>query len=518
MTGVWSVAVGGGVVSLALGAHVWRRLEKWRRPDRVAAALLPTALFYLAFVYAAWIARMLLGYWSAERLASSLGIAYGHSLYFSPTAGPIQSTMYGPVRAILFTPAALASTPTGALLIGGLLNVAAVLLPTALAAAIGCPREARARLHALLALTFAAAALLRSVPTRLILTWVHVDGVAVGFGLLACCVFFPRAGTSPRAPGLKSLLAAACLAAFSTWTKQIEILLVPSLAFYLLLAWGARCALRFLAWSLAVGIAMSYALLSIFGFEETWFNVVVIPSILRSHFRSDFGVAIVELFLGSSLFLLVAALCLRGRRWHGFAAMRRSLRRETWTLPAIVALCLAPATLVGRTVHGGDQNSFHSVFFLAVAAMLLLRGWQGANGRWPFAHLAAFLAVVTVPGPGFGVLADVYDNPNQQAYEYALRHPETAYFPFYPMSTLLADGKLYHYEQTLAEDLRPGGVRISEEHFRAHVPKHLQYVFYKGKTPTREALRWLPECRFVGEIEEMPGWDAYRCDGADGRD
>ena len=528
MNAIWMAMAASGLFALALAVFLWLRLRSWPLADRRAATLLPAAFVILAWLYGGWIARMPITEWSAARVTTSVAFATGHPLYSPETSGPMQANIYGPVRALLYTPAALATTPTGALVIGGMLNVAAALLPLLVTALAGRWRDPRRRLHGLVAFAFVTGAILLSTPTRYIVSWLHVDAPAVGLGLLACLALMPRDNTVPLRgsrggdtvpPGLNRLLIASCFAALATWSKQVDILLVPALALCLAIAWGARHAIRFLCWAAAVGIAWSVFFFSVHGWEETWFNVVVVPAEHKWQPGWTIWIAIVEIVIASSFFVLPIALALRGRpgsdngRWASFV---QALRCERWTIPVVVAVCLAPTSIIGRTIFGGAQNSFHSVYFMAAAAMLVLVDQPARSGRPPLLHVATLITIVVAMlghgNPGVAQLSQIENNPQHAAYEFALRHPDEAYIPLHPLSTLMADGKLYHFDQAVAVDRRRAGIPPTEEHYRAHLPARMRYVLYLDNGCRKEALRWLPECtEQVVKLEEIPGWVAYLC-------
>src|SRR6187399_573849 len=108
------------VLMLAIvdGWRVWRcygRATEAPAP-RLLLALLPLSAAMLLIV--AWVRIGSSPYddWSAARTAPAVGWAIGIPLYYASGQGPASDFIYGPVGAVLRLPAALASTPTGAVL------------------------------------------------------------------------------------------------------------------------------------------------------------------------------------------------------------------------------------------------------------------------------------------------------------------------------------------------------------------------------------------------------------------
>ena len=105
-------------------------------------------------------------------------------------------------------------------------------------------------------------------------------------------------------------------------------------------------------------------------------------------------------------------------------------------------------------------------------------------------------------------LAVPLDNPQEQAYDFALRHPGEAYFPWQPLSTLLAEGRLDHFNfQVHARTA--AGYPLSQEHFEAYIPPDLQFVFFRPKARDYSVLQYLLEFKHRTTHPEMPGWEVF---------
>ena len=98
------------------------------------------------------------------------------------------------------------------------------------------------------------------------------------------------------------------------------------------------------------------------------------------------------------------------------------------------------------------------------------------------------------------------------AYRYSLRHPWTAYFPWQPLSTLLGEGKVYHFEYGMF-DRELANFPVSQRHVRQNIPANLRYVcfppYYKGFQFFQKSMKYLPEYGRRVEVPELPGWICY---------
>jgi hypothetical protein len=484
------------------------------RFDRLGLALLPLALLALALLYAVYVARMPHLDWNAVRVLPSVALIRGWTLYFAPGEGPMTLGHYGPVKDLLYLPAGLASTPTGALAIGGTLNVLVILVPLWLmvssAAAAGAPWPPRRLAGSVLA----AAALLLVEPTRAIVARLHVDAPAVGLGLAACWAL--AGGGAP--PRRRRLAAAAVLGVLAAWTKQVEAPLPLALIVYAAL-WGRRTAVTFLVYLAVAGAAVSLAFFAVFGFEEMWFNMIMRPA--RQPYVGGGGwgmfgwslIAAADVFIHSSPFLLLVLLAVRARGWAP-ARLAAWLREAPWTIYLLAGFAVLPTSAVGRIIIGGKVNSFHAVaYFAAAAVTVVVRGELTPSRPLLGARLLHWGAVLAVAAamPQLGVPRELWtwrDNPQEQAYRYARAHPGTSYFPWNTLSTLLAEGRLYHFDYSVF-DRGLAGYPLSDAHFRRYVPASPRYVIYHRNAQNKHVLRYFPEHVVEAHLEDLPGWTAY---------
>lgn len=510
--------------ALALGVQLRRRLAD-RDPEYLwGATLLPPALTLTFSTYLGNLLGLLYFDWDGARLALSAALARGIDIYTPAGEGPILGNIYGPISALFYLPAVLGRSATASLLIAGVMTVAIVLGPLFWINLKGNWEDPRRRLPALMGFAFCAASVLAIVATESISTRIRVDAVAVGLGLLSCIVLIHNR----EQPGWPRLALASAIASLAVWSKQIEAPLLVAHGLYLWLAFGRKMLWRFLSAAFCTGSVISVTLILTFG-SDMLFNMFVVPF----HQPSIAGIsgllwASLDLLRKSALLLLLVAwtqMCRPRRRDLGRPPLQQWMRENPWTLPFLVALCMVPTSVVGRNIVGGADNSYHTIYYLIAAASLCMLGSAFKAEREPerkvpdpllFALLAA-LACQPLGGlKYFQHLSRIPSNPQEQAYDFMRAHPQQAYFPWYPLAGLLAEGRLYHFDDGVIRRW-VAGYPPSLSHFRAHVPADLRFVAYRRRDLGRpdhagdEKLRraYLSEYSRKIEVDELPGWIVY---------
>jgi len=488
-------------------------------PGRASAAGAgggPRALFLLGLagaavmlvVLVAAIGAMPLRTWSAARLAPTATLVYGVPTYAPADSGAVLSTLYGPVSVLWFLPAFLAPGITGAILLGGLLNLLALVVPFGV---LLRARSAagRGRADWLLLATAAAAALVASPPLVQMLGGIHVDALTVGLGLLSCDVL----ERSVARPGARRLALAALLVVLSGWTKQVEVPLALAQLAWLWARHGRATSARYLGWMAGWAAAASAVFLLAFDPAGLLFNLIEVPG---GHPFVDLSGAALELFLQGLPLALLAALGLWCARASGGPG-RRFVELEG-ALFLLGALVLLPTSLLARAKFGGFTNSFHSLGYLLACGLVGLRAAAPAEPRAVArlaragAALALLAALALVPwseiGRGLAALRRPAQNPQEVALAYAREHPGEVWFPWNPLSSLMGEGRLYHFEWAIV-DRELAGHPLSPEHLHAHLPEHLRLIAFPPGETNRNALRWLPEFQRQIPVEGLEGWSVY---------
>jgi hypothetical protein len=454
----------------------------------------------------------------ASRVVPALALARGLPIYAGPTGGPIIDFMYGPVAALAFLPAALASTPTGAILVAALVNLLVFFGPIAWLHL----RRGGGRV-ALAALACFVLVVLRDVGLEFSGCTVHADAPALGLAALAIGLLVPVERQAPTRLG-----ASALVAVLSVWTKQTMVLLLPALLLFVLVRDGLREATAYLLRLAFWGSVVTAAIVAVFGLRDLWFNMVVLPG--RMPWYGDHtpgtpalgptgGARLSARLLAQNawpLALVVVVVAAARLRQTGRAALA-----EPWALLALVGVALVPMAIVGGAKVGGYLNT-HSVtsYFLAAAATLGLATLARASDGSGLRLLVATLTLLTVErlvapdGPRalaatIGGLRRFADNAQERAFRAAREEPGAIYFPWNPLATLLAEERLDNNEigawnRELAE------IPIEDAQWRAHLPPRLRLLAYR---PPAGAFTWLPappkrlpEFTEPATIPLLPGW------------
>lgn len=492
--------------------------------DHPSAALGPSLLLIgllalLGWLHLGQVIRMPAWEWNGARTAPSVAMTRGLPLYVGPDEGAIASTYYGPVKALLFLPAGLARTPTGAILIAGALNALLLLIPLALVGRFLAHGERRPTWReSWWGLALGAGLLPLVTPTLEMVSNLHVDGPAVGLGLMSCLLL--AGGNGP--PSSRRQASAALFAVLAVWSKQVEAPLVLAQVVWVAWRWGKAPAVRYLAWTAGLGLAAGAAFVACFGWRAMSFNLLVLPATLP--YRRDPAtilLAALELAIHCAPFLLLPLLALRTRA-HDTRASSAWLRDAPWSLLLLVALFIVPTSMAGRLIVGGHLNSFHSVYYVLAATVAVAVGWcarltvrLGPVRLHALAALVIMTTALATARLGTRIpFALLESNPFQQAYAIARAYPHQVYFPWQTLSTLMAEGELHHFEYSVGDRVN-AGLTPTDAHWRAHLPSDLRYVAYRQTPLGTTALRFLPIDGAPTPIPGWPDWKWYRV--ADGR-
>lgn len=490
--------------AIAVGWRWRRAVGGWSSLDWLGAGVLAVALWTFWRVVVTAVLGTLTSDWNASRLAPTFALLYGYDLYYPATVGPILNNVYGPVTALAFLPVTVFRTPTLAVLAGGVLQDAFVLGSLAWLVWHTGMRLGADRLVSLACALGACLLMARYWGTAYWISMVHADGPALALGLLACTALVTRDGAQPTA---RALLGSALAVILAVWTKQTAAPLPIALTLALGLGYGRGLAVRYAGMLLGIGVLVSTMFLLWFG-RPMLFNMIELVS-RHGWYRPGIGglAAVTWSFLSSIRDLLAACGVLLAVAW-AVRTPAAPLRSRAWVAPLLAAVLLLPTGALGANKLGGEPSSFHSVYYLiaGTAALLVdltIRLRPARVLAWAFCVLAIAAAwqsgrCTPKPSP-----ATIWQNDQQMAYEFALRHPGEAYFPWAPLASLLAEGRLYHFEYGMM-DRYLGGHEPSRAHLQAHLPPRMHWIAAHARIWTFN--HFFPDYTVETKLPELPGW------------
>ena len=519
---VFSLAIGAGAVAAAMVYPRNDTANPWALTLSVLAGLGLT--FTLIEAAALWLGQTG-DPWNSARLTPVIALHHGFKLYYPLHEGPVLSTVVGPVAFLPYWPVGFVSgSPTTLILVASGLNIAAF----SLLGAWLVRRLPGSGLSQLAAWCLGAQLVLLYPALRYSLFSIHADAPALllcGFG--ACLLMQKEQLLSwPRCVGI-----ALCLS-LAVWAKQSVI---PVIAAALLLAFlwdGHRSAGRLAAASLVAGTILSLGFVAWFGFEELRDNMLVVPS---RHPWLQMSLASGEIYpqltavgsLARTKVLAAAALQILRANWPLFALLAYALfqsatgssvgrwrwPRTCWAGFFLIALVMLPTAAAGRVKVGGAVNHESYVVFFLAAAFVCWLVETGKPGE-PLHHLRTAVPLtllLLLNGPqvlDYPGWAATWRNQNEISYDYDRKHPGAVYFPWNPLSSLLAEGKLYHFDYGVF-DRNLGGARVSPDHLQKHLPSpHPVVASYIAHHD------YILNTYFPGHIPlpantELPGWRLY---------
>jgi hypothetical protein len=505
------------VLCLCAGIFIYRKLPGLTVYDKIVAAALPLAVVIMLAVSAERILFLPFDAWNHNRLVPAFALAHGIKTFGLPDSGPVISWMYGPMAAAAYLPSAIASSADAGILLAGMLSFAFFCGPLVLvmlgATAGAAPWR---RVFACCAAFFMAFLLSLKSPALVGPQFgIHVDSPSLGFAGAACALLMLKGRNSRPVP----LAASAVFAVLAVFTKQNMLPLLAVLPAWVLLSHGRGAFVKYACAMAAAGLCLGAAVVWFYGSPGAFFSVLrmplsypwvdITPGVYTESplingaqwFRriSVLGIASCELVVFSLPFLLVIGSggAVLSRRRQGRAQPAGLLLRaseKAWALPVFIAVATIPFSLLARAKLGGNFNSYAAtLYFLTIAASSVLAELflplpAATAGKWRLAAatrtffvgmvlVAAVMAAWKVPPHIADLVSRLRDSPMQQAYRYAKARPAQAYFPHFPLATLLADGKLYHSAYGLW-DLHHAGKSIDNARWSAYLPPDMRVAAF----------------------------------------
>lgn len=438
--------------------------------------------------------------WNNAKLAPPIGLWYGISLYPGPRE-PITDWVQGPVGALIFAAAVVGGSADSMLYVAGVINLAFVLIPM-----VVLVRTESADIPAVAAAIAALLAGLLSVQSMFGTAFVIVlDSLALGFLLLAIVAL-------RRSPPAYKIILAGGLLALAIWTKHTIVTGGIGLVAVEWFQAGRRPAATLTGWMIVFTLLLLAAFAVAFGPDRLWFWMIDVPGrhewvelASRKPRTLVQGVSEVAWHLAPAAACLAVAVA--ASRWQGIAIPGLA------GVFGIVAAFQLPASVAGYLKIGGSYNHLGIVACLLAlsAAIVLVRLLDGK--AWPAAAVAISAAACTLmAGPSFSRYNDILTltnhTPTDRAVEFALAHPRQAYFPWHPLATLVAEGRLDHLEYGLL-DLSFAGQKPDRELLLAGLPDRLEYVVYPDPPFSNYVFNLLGGNLAPSSTKSLPGFRVY---------
>ncbi|MGD1919990.1 MAG: hypothetical protein ACFCAD_14510 [Pleurocapsa sp.] len=521
------------LASLAVGTLIYQKLYKFNFLDRLIAAVIPTSLVVLCALHTREILRAVLIDWSGNRLAPALSMLYGYKLYYPSDSGLVNGEMYGPIKALIYLPATLANSPTTTVILAAIINISFFFLPIMwLCLGKHWGNFQATIISAGVFILFGFFAHQSKVLYEAAFT-VHADSPALGLSAISCAILYYRQQKDRFLP----LILSAIFAVLAVWTKQVTLPILVSLPLYILLADGRKCFQRYIICLTVAGLTISTILILVFDFQPLLFNLFTIASnqpwwepnkikrllsVSQELMNETLLPGLLIAFYISYQFLFNSD-SLTKFNW------RDRFKQNQWIMFLIVSILMIPTSLLGRVKIGGAENALsYTVYFLFVAASLILieLGTKFYDNRLQKTERTTKLAIVLLIialttnnlFPAVFRLVEraeqIKTNNHQVAYEYAKKHPGEVYFPWHILSTLMAEQKMYHFEDAVA-NRELAGFKVSKQHFLQHIPQDMKFVAHYGQPNWLKGnadyvlKKYLPEFSKKVQIDSLPGWTVY---------
>ncbi len=460
---------------------------------------------------------------NGSRLMPSFMLAQGMNQYvLLPPGGPLYSALYGPLISIVYLPTTLFPGPNSAVLAGAAITVLLCFSTVAFLHVAG-HAGGRGPVDGLAFLT-AGFLVCYLEPLKYACINIHADGPGLALGAVACGALYPVCRDQWRA----ALPLSALCAVLSIFCKQMFLPVPVALLVYLLLTAERRVAVRYLVWLLAASSLTGAAALLAAGPERLYHCLIWMPAHhpwnTGSHLTSFVQSArhLMRLAMPVPVLLLACLIYLaaggrpRGEDLRAWAGSR--------CVPVLlVGAALLPLSIAGRSKTGGDINSLSFALFFLTCGLTLLLADASRLARLPSTRRLAVSALVATVLP-LAVseaplvldlrsrIAQLPQAGQQVAFDYLIRHPGGAYFPWFPLAHFYAEHQFRHYGFGIVDRLLAGET-VTMAEFRAYIPPDPRVIaFASDGSPDvfgYDLMRFLPEYSIETHDPELPGWRVF---------
>jgi hypothetical protein len=460
---------------------------------------------------------------NGSRLMMSLALAKGVNYYvLLPPGGPLYSTLYGPMAAIVYLPATLLSSPNSAVLAGSAITI--LLCFSAVAYLHFAPLNAPRNTVDVLAFLTAGFLVCYLEPLKYSCFNIHADGPGLAFGAAACGVLYP----GNREKWRMALPFSALFAILSISSKQMFLPVPFALLAWLMVIDGGRLAMRYLVWLVVLGALVGATALFIAGPENLYHSLIWMPAHhpwnQASHVASFVQSA--RHFIRLSMPVPVLLLASLVYWWMERRPQPTDLRAwaDNRCVPLLlVGVALLPFSIAGRAKTGGDINSLSFALFFLACGLTVMLADVSRFAPLPATRLLAVSTLVAIVLPlaiseaplVLNIRSRIRQLPEagqQVAFAYLTRHPGEAYFPWFPLAHYFAEHQFRHYGFGIADRLLAHEPLTMAE-FRAYVPSDPRIVAFAGDGSPDvwgfDLMQFFPEYNHQVRDPDLPGWQVY---------
>jgi hypothetical protein len=409
--------------------------------------------------------------WSANRIAVPLSLLYGYPLYSNLNLDPSNCNFYLPLGFLGYMPAAylgyLFKSPTACLLFGWITTLAFYFIPFILLLyRLKINKEYKAILGLIIIVTTFSISALRYVATM-----IHVDALGVFLLGSAVVILLPL-----HEKDFRSNFAFACagvLLGLSFFIKQTFwpasiIIISLALIFYRKTAYYLIFSLiiTFLLVLILLFLSIDTKLVWLYAFKSS----SSVPASM--HLTQSLGV-----FLSSCWPLLLTSVLLGIIL---FPLKHRISSNADLIILFILSAINIPLSVYTFTKTGADVNHFViPLYFLIMACICILSkiilNPLIKNHLKVFILITGFMFNTTLLINYLKTNCGWYlwvKNPHETAFQFLMQHPEESiYFPWQPLSSLLANGSMHHLDQGLLFEKITNVGQRSESNLASYLPK-----------------------------------------------
>lgn len=458
--------------------------------------------------------------WNDIRLARSFALVYGFKIYNGcHELGPVFGTIHPPISHIAYLWVALIRQPTLALVTGSAFSYALILGVLLWFHLQACSaRSAEQRQMQVFAFLSCGLAVIHTEGIAEAVGSIHADAISIFFATLAV-------GTALQAhpTGRGRWLGSALCAVLAVWSKQTMLPIVFPLLVFAWFRGGFAALSRYFLYLVLSGLGVSLGVIALFWPpQRLLFNILTLSSHkpFPAHVERYVYQGIQAARQDYQVFLIGAAAI---TIYLIFFNQSRNTGSTAGSISPAPVLCFAvfcslfPGSLAAEiTINGAKNDMGACAFFLVLSltACLSSQAYHKSGLR-----IISQIVVTIVLLWNLHPLAirktpqayrNLYSNPTQIAYSYMRLHPGTAYFPYNPLATLLAEGKVYHMDEQLY-DREVAGYPVNEVQVRSGVPFNYEVLAVPPGEELQSSYLLKVSAGFTKVSEPgFGGWTFYR--------